>query len=217
MLGRLANIVLMGLLPIGLTAPLAVSEIDFFFYSVKEEISVIGSLTALYESDDLLLFYLILCLSVIGPYLRLLLMTYAAFSSSAVALRIRPVLELVGRFSLIDIIIISLLVISFRVPEFKLQWGFYLMLSLWLMDMLASWSVWNRIRREDRLQQQRPQTPRSLEHRTRETPPLSPEPALEPEPEWAPAEVRTVAAAAPRGLARRPAAFGRPDPSSERG
>lgn len=148
MLGRFANIVLMALLPVALTAPLAVSEVSFWFYSVREEISIIGSLIALHESGDMMLFYLILALSVLGPYLRLFLMTYAAFSSAAIALRVKPVLELVGRFSLIDIIIISLLVISFRVPEFKLQWGFYLVLMLWVVDMIASWSIWRRVQLE---------------------------------------------------------------------
>lgn len=153
MLGKVGNLLLMGLLPIALTAPLAVSEVDFWFYSVREEISIAGSLAALHESGDILLFTVILCLSVLGPYLRLILMTAAAFSSPEMALRIRPALELVGRFSLIDVIIISLLVISFRVPEFKLQWGFYLVLWLWVLDMLASWSIWNRLSREAALAQ----------------------------------------------------------------
>ena len=144
-LGKFGNIVLMGLLPIALTAPLAVSEVEFWFYSHREEISISGSLAALHKSGDMLLFYVILCLSVVGPYLRLSLMTYAAFSSAAAAMRIRPLLELVGRFSLIDVIIISLLVISFRVPEFKLQWGFYLVLGLWVLDMLSSWAIWTRL------------------------------------------------------------------------
>ena len=148
LIGRLGNIVLMGLLPIALMAPLAQSEVDLWLYVRREEISIAGSLSALHESGDMLLFYLILCLSVIGPYLRLLMMTYTAFSAPAAAMRMRPLLELVGRFSLIDVIIISLLVISFRVPEFKLQWGFYLVLSLWVLDMLASWSIWNLLRRD---------------------------------------------------------------------
>ena len=75
-------------------------------------------------------------------------MTYTAFSGPVAAMRMRPMLELVGRFSLIDVIIISLLVISFRVPEFKLQWGFYLVLSLWVLDMLASWSIWNWLQKD---------------------------------------------------------------------
>ncbi|MEL6979730.1 MAG: paraquat-inducible protein A [Pseudomonadota bacterium] len=151
MLGKLASLSLLGLLPVAIAAPLAVSEVSFLFvYEMREEISIYGSLIALYESGDMLLFSIILVLSVVGPYLRLLLMAFAAFARSSLALRMKPALDLVGRFSLIDVIIISLLVISFRVPEFKLQWGFYFVLCLWVLDMLASFSIWRRLRREER-------------------------------------------------------------------
>lgn len=198
MLGRLANVVLMALLPIALTAPLAVTEVTFFYLPIStEQISIVGSLIALYENGDMLLFYLILCLSVVGPYLRLLLMTYAAFASPAIAVRIKPALELVGRFSLIDIIIISMLVISFRVPEFKLQWGFYLVLGLWVMDMIASWSIWNRIRLETEKRRSPPSTqPRRLEDRRRPAPAPSPAPAPAPTPAPTPVSVAVAAAAA---------------------
>lgn len=152
MLGKLAVLSLLALLPVAIAAPLAVSEVSILiFYNNREEISIYGSLIALYESGDMLLFGIILVLSVVGPYVRLLLMTFAAFARSSLALRLKPALDLVGRFSLIDVIIISLLVISFRVPAFTLQWGFYFVLGLWVLDMLASFSIWRRLRREERL------------------------------------------------------------------
>lgn len=137
MLPKLVNIALLGLFPLAWQAPLARAEVSWLFYS--EQISILSGVAQLYESD-LLLCVVVTLFAIVTPYLKTVALIYVQFSDRDSARDALPLLEVLGRLSMMDVFLIALYVIAIKGLEtITIEWGFYLFTALVLLSIWSSW------------------------------------------------------------------------------
>lgn len=139
MLPKLVNLALIGLFPIAWAAPLVSTEVAWLF--TVEEISIFSGVRQLYDIDPVLS-VIVGFFAVVAPYLKTLALVYAQFSPREDARRILPLLEFLGRLSMVDVFLIALSVLVYRgVGAVQVQWGFYLFGALVLASIWSSWAT----------------------------------------------------------------------------
>jgi paraquat-inducible protein A len=134
----------LGTLTAGLLLPaLTVTELRLF----DTVYSVLGGLQALRKAGDWLLFVLILAFSIVLPYAKLALLAWVwrrgrpAGSHKALEL-----IEGLGRWSLLDVLVVALVVVTLRGNFFvrtQLEPGVYLFAAAAMLTMgLTAWTRW---------------------------------------------------------------------------
>lgn len=139
MLARLINIALLGLFPLAWQAPLASAEIAWLF--TVEEISIFGAIEKLYDTD-LFLCAIVALFAVAAPYAKTVSLIYVQFSDTHAARRIMPVVELLGRLSMIDVFVLAFYVVVYRgISDIEIEWGAYFFTVLVLLSIYASYAT----------------------------------------------------------------------------
>lgn len=137
MLAKLINLSLLGLFPFAWQAPLARTEVKWLF--ISDEISIFSGVVQLYERDPFLAIIIGL-FAIVTPYFKTVALLYAQFSDNESAARILPIIEVLGRLSMVDVFLIALFVLVYRgIGSIEVAWGFYFFTGLVLASIFASY------------------------------------------------------------------------------
>lgn len=137
MLAKLVNLALLGLFPLAWTAPLARAEVLWFWGT--DEVSIFSGIIRLYDKD-LFLCIVVAVFAVVAPYLKTLALAFVQFSDEEAGDQIMPAIELLGRFSMIDVFLVAFYVVLYRgIADVQIAWGLYLFTGLVLASLWASY------------------------------------------------------------------------------
>jgi uncharacterized paraquat-inducible protein A len=121
------NIVLFGYV---LFQPLVTTRITFFF---RNDISLAQAAGDLYRIDKFL-FFVVVLLGIVAPAVKMIAMTFAwYFADIRHAARYAKWLVLLGRLSMLDVMLLAILIIAFKgigVGSVEIKPGFYLYVLL---------------------------------------------------------------------------------------
>ena len=129
------------LLIIGLFAPMMTLK-KFLF--LKNEVSIYTGLIGMFEEEHYGLFLIILIFSVCFPLIKIFSLAYVWYGPSAPARRQRLLrwIEALGRWSMLDVFVVALLVVTIKLGLFAdvdVHAGIYFFAASVLASMAASW------------------------------------------------------------------------------
>ncbi len=140
MAAKLATLALLGLFPLAWTAPLARAEVPWLFY--EEDISILSGVAQLYETD-LFLAVVVALFAIAAPYLKTVTLLYIQFSDREGAAQALPLVEILGRLSMVDVFLIAIYVVAVKgVESVEIRWGLYLFTGLVLVSIWAGYATW---------------------------------------------------------------------------
>ncbi|MCI4661404.1 MAG: paraquat-inducible protein A [Neomegalonema sp.] len=141
-IAKIVNLALLGLFPLAWMAPLATAE---FAWLLSEDITILSGIRDLYAEDQGLAIIVGL-FAVVMPYVKTLTLVYAQFSESAVARVLMPVVEIMGKLSMVDVFLIALYIILYQgVGDVTVRWGLYFFTALVLLSMWCAWATRRRL------------------------------------------------------------------------
>ena len=131
------------LLVLGLFAPMMTLK-KFLF--LKNEVSIYTGLIGLFEEGQYGLFLIILVFSVCFPLVKIFSLAYVWYGESAAARRqmLLRRIEALGRWSMLDVFVVALLVVTIKLGLFAdvdVHAGIYLFAASVLASMAASLSI----------------------------------------------------------------------------
>jgi paraquat-inducible protein A len=129
-------------LAVGLNLPVVTLRSGF----AHDSYSVLGGIADLARSDEVALALVVLAFSVVFPIVKLALLAHVLFRPSAAALRARLVraLELLGRWSMLDVFVIAILIGSVHLgvlSEAFAERGVYVFAAGILLSMFSTLAV----------------------------------------------------------------------------
>ncbi|MEO1291755.1 MAG: paraquat-inducible protein A [Pseudomonadota bacterium] len=141
-MAKIVNLALLGLFPLAWMAPLATAE---FAWLISNDISIISGVRDLYAEDQILA-GIVALFAIVMPFVKTLTLVYAQFSESSVARTLMPVIEVMGKLSMVDVFLVALYIILYQgVGDVQVAWGLYFFTGLVLVSMWASWSTKRRL------------------------------------------------------------------------
>lgn len=137
MLAKLVNLALLGLFPLAWQAPLARAGVPWLFYA--EEISIFSGVLHLWK-QDLPLGVIVAFFAVVAPYCKTIALIYVQFSDRESTDKTLPVLEVLGRLSMVDVFLIALYVLVVTgLESIEIAWGLYFFTALVLASIWSSY------------------------------------------------------------------------------
>ncbi len=96
----------------GVSLPVFTTTKFFFFH---DEISILGSIGLLFDEEKIFLALVILIFSILFPIAKISIQGYALFfSSSGNARKLLHIIKNAGKWSMMDVFVIALLIVSFK-------------------------------------------------------------------------------------------------------
>jgi paraquat-inducible protein A len=133
-------VIAMGLLGAGLSLPFFTVKRLFI---LEDKLSVLQSLVLLFEEGEYLLFAVLLAFTVLFPFGKLLLASLMWFFVDVASARLRRTvgwLDALGKWSMLDVFVVALLVISVKtslIGDVAVHAGLYLFLAAIVVSGLA--------------------------------------------------------------------------------
>jgi paraquat-inducible protein A len=128
---------------VGLFAPMMTLRKGLWIFQAENTYSVLGGIGDLFTGGNLFIALLISIFTVIFPILKIALLMRAWLTTlHARSARIVAGVELLGKWSMLDVFVVALLVCLVKLGDLvkiEIRWGLYSFCASVLLGMFASW------------------------------------------------------------------------------
>ena len=128
---------------IGLFAPMMTLRKGLWIFQAENTYSVLGGIGDLFAGGNLFIALLISLFTVVFPILKVALLLWAWLTKlPAHSSRIVAGIELLGKWSMLDVFVVALLVCLVKLGDLvkvEIRWGLYSFCASVLIGMFASW------------------------------------------------------------------------------